>query len=447
MRRQHQPRSAVMPSAPAGPSRRAFLGGMAAAGAAVLGACAPQSPDGRKVVTVWGGFESMNADLVRHFNATHDIQVRWVDNGWGIGQYYQKFMTAMHAGTGGPDVFMTDLSLVPHFVVQDHLLDLGRYGAAEDAGTYDPQAWAQLAQHDHVYAIPVDSGPLTFFHQSDRLGEAGIDVPTDWDAFATAADRVRTLDDDAYLAVAGPSTWFAALVAQAGGSFFSYDLTDPATLGITVDTEAGNRVLEFWGELIDAGAVDTTAMFSTEMDARLARGGYWGLVSASWYSWQIETKAASTAGGWRVAAVPRWSAGDTVSGSWGGSGYAVSRTTADPEAAAYVARHLFGADRTAWDMALWTARLFPARLETRESDEFRGRPSDFYGGQAVNEVYAESGRNAVIPDYSPFDRYFSDAFDQEIFRALHGRISWSDVLPATRDRVVAYAKEQAFDVH
>jgi multiple sugar transport system substrate-binding protein len=420
---------------------------MAAAGAAAaLGACSPGTQDGRTVVTVWGGFESINADLIAHFNATHDIQVRWVDNGWGVGQYYQKFMTAMHAGTGGPDVFMTDLSLVPHFVVQDHLLDLGRFGAVEDAGAYDPQAWAQLAQGGHVFAVPVDSGPLTFFHQPERLAEAGVDDVPDWDTFATAADRVRTRDDDAYLAVVGPSTWFAALVAQAGGSFFSYDLTEPEALGITIDTEPGNRVMEYWGELIDAGAVDTTAMFSTEMDARLARGGYWGLLSASWYSWQIESKATSTAGGWRVAGVPAWSPGDARSGNWGGSGYAVSRTARDPEAAAYVARHLFGHDRTAWDMALWTARLFPSRLETRESDEFRGRPSDFYGGQTVNEVYAKSGREAVIPDYSPFDRYFTDAFDQQIFRALHGQIAWSDVMPATRDRVVAYAKEQAFDV-
>ncbi|SEE18865.1 ABC transporter substrate-binding protein [Ruania alba] len=429
-------------------SRRRFLGAAGAATtASVLAGCAQDADDGRPVVTVWGGFESMNADLIAHFNATQDVRIRWVDNGWNLGQYYQKFMTTMHAGTGAPDVFMTDLSLVPHFVVQDYVLDLGPYGAAEDAEDYDPSVWTQLSEDEQVFAIPVDAGPLTFFHQADRLEEAGIDVPTDWDSFAAAADRVRTADDDAYLAVAGPSSWFAALIAQAGGTFFSYDLTDPTSLGITVDTEPANRVMEFWGQLLDNDLVDSTPMFTTEMDARLIRGGYWGLVSASWYSWQIESKATSTAGAWRVAGIPQWDSGTPRSGNWGGSGYAVSRTTEHPEAAAHVARTLFGGDPTAWDMALWTARLFPTRLGPRDSAEFRERPADFYGGQAVNDVYVDSSRAATIPDYSPFDRYFTDIFDQMIFQAMHGELGWSDVMAATRDRMVSYAREQAFDVY
>jgi multiple sugar transport system substrate-binding protein len=356
-------------------------------------------------------------------------------------------MTTMHAGTGVPDVFLTDLAMVPHLVVQDRLLDLGPYGATDDGDDYDPEVWARISEADHVYAIPVDSGPLTFFHQAERLAEAGIDVPAGWDDFAGAAERVRSLDDDAYLAVVGPSTWFAALIAQAGGTFFSYDLTDPVRLGITIDTEPANRVMELWGELIDSDLVDATQMFTTEMDGRLARGGYWGIVSASWYSWQIESKATSTAGSWRVAPVPSWPDRAAASGRWGGSGYAVSKTARDPEAAAYVCRHLFGDDPAAWDLAMWTARLFPTRLEARDSAEFRGRPSEFYGGQAVNEVYVESGKNAAIPDFSPFDNFFADTFDGEIFRALHGEIAWSDVMPSTRDKVVTYAREQAFDVH
>jgi multiple sugar transport system substrate-binding protein len=436
----------IRPSRP-GPqiSRRGLL---AASGlfATALTGCSREVDDGRPVVTVWGGFESMNAELVAHFNDTHEIQVRWVDNGWGIGQYYQKFMTAMHAGTGGPDVFLTDLSLVPHFVVQDYLLDLGQYGGAADSGEYDDALWAQVSQGGQIYAVPVDSGPLTFFHQPERLADAGADVPATWDEFATAADRVRAADDDAYLAVMGPSTWFAALVAQAGGTFFEYDLTEPTALGVTIDTEPANAVMERWGEMIQADLIDTTAMFSTEMDARLARGGYWGLVSASWYSWQIESKATSTAGGWRVAGIPQWRQGESVSGNWGGSGYAVSKSARDPEAAAYVCRHLFGGDEVAWDMAMWTAKLFPARAEARDSTEFLDERVEFYGGQMVNELHVESGSNAVVPDFSPFDRYFTDTFDQAIFDALHGRLAWSDVMSATRDRIVRYAREQAFDV-
>lgn len=396
---------------------------------------------------MWGGWESMNPRLIANFNAKHDIQIRWIDNGWGIGDYYEKLMTAMYSGTGGPDVFICSLDLVPNLTIQDYLVDMGQYGAAADAGHYSSQAWDRVASGNHVYGIPGDLGPIAFFHWADRLNQAGINIPTTWDEYADSAENVRSADHDAYLGVIGQADWFRGLIAQAGGSFFSYDMADPTRLKITIDSDPANKVMRYWGELIKAGVVDTTAMYSTEMNGRLARNRYWGIINASWYSWQIESKVlASSKGQWRVSRPPAWTAGDLASGNIGGGCLSVAKHAKDPEAATFVCRNLLGDDTTAWDLALWTARLFPTRIEIRDSNEFESRPSDFYGGQKVNEVYIESNKNSTIPDFPPFSTYADDTFQQHIFDAIDGHLAWSDVMSATQEQVVNYAKEQRFNV-
>ncbi|UCM88180.1 ABC transporter substrate-binding protein [Streptomyces marincola] len=431
-------------------SRRAFLGGaLAAASTPLLAACGSTGavPAGKREVTVWGGFESTNAELVAHFNDTHrDIHITWVDNGWGAGEFYPKLQTTLHAEAGPPDVFLIDRTLIPNLVVRGYLLDLAPFGAAGDAAHYAEPAWERCGAGEEVYGIPVDSGPLVLFHREDLFAGHGIEVPATWDDYAAAAERVKAADRSAFIGTLGPSELLTTLVSQAGGRFFRYDMSEPTRLGLSFDTPEARRVIDFWGGLVRAGLVDTTPYFSTEMDVNLRRGVYWACLAPSWYSWQIESKLVDQAGRWRVRGAPQWDPGRPASGNWGGSAYVATRFARDPEAAAVVCREIFGADQTAWDMALWTARLFPDRLEQARSDAFAGRPADFFGGQRVNEVYIESSEQVLASDHSPFERFVTDTFDVALHDAVAGRVPWPDLLAVVGERVAAYAREQAFDV-
>ena len=71
---------------------------------------------------------------------------------------------------------------------------------------------------------------------------------------------------------------------------------------------------------------------------------------------------------------------------------------------------------------------------------------DFYGGQAVNEVFAKSA-NAVLPfEWSPFQSVIYQSMSDEFGASLNGNGTLSDAFDRIQDAVVAYAKEQGFTV-
>ena len=84
-------------------------------------------------VTVWAWYPNM-AKVVDNFNDGHDdVQVCWTNAGQG-GDEYDKFQTAISAGTGAPDVIMLEADRIPSFQVQDALVDLTDVGVRRRQG-------------------------------------------------------------------------------------------------------------------------------------------------------------------------------------------------------------------------------------------------------------------------------------------------------------------------
>ena len=79
------------------------------------------------VVSVWGWYPNMDK-VVDNFNAGNDeVQACWTNVGQGNDEY-DKFQTAISAGTGAPDVIMLEADRIPNYVVQEALVDISDYG-------------------------------------------------------------------------------------------------------------------------------------------------------------------------------------------------------------------------------------------------------------------------------------------------------------------------------
>ena len=90
--------------------------------------------------------------------------------------------------------------------------------------------------------------------------------------------------------------------------------------------------------------------------------------------------------------------------------------------------------------------LFPATNALLSSPEWAGAKLDFYGGQAVNEVFAKSA-NAVLPfEWGPFQNVLYQSMADEFGASLSGNGTLSDAFDRIQDAVVTYAKEQGFTV-
>jgi len=406
-----------------------------------------KQPDAAQV-TVWAWYPSFES-IVDNFNETHtDLQVCWTNAGQGADEY-NKFQTAIEAGTGAPDVIMLEAEVLPTFTILESLVDLSEYGAAELEGDYTPGSWSDVSNGDAVYAIPVDGGPMGMLYRADIFEEYGVEVPTTWDEFATAAQDLRDAGFEGHI-TDFPTNGNAlnyALFAQNGWEPFQYDAAKPTEVGITVDSPEAEEVLSYWKGLIDEDLVATEDAFTTDYNAALVDGTYAVYLAAAWGPGYLQGLSEADADAeWRAAPLPQWDPENPVQVNWGGSTFAVTTQSEQPEAAATVAKELFDTDE-AWKLGVEEAALWPQWKPMLESDWFTGLEAPFFGGQKINEeVFLDAANGYQGFSFSPFQVYAYDQQTQALYDMVQNGTDAATALGTVQDGLVQYATEQGFTV-
>jgi len=372
------------------------------------------------------------------------IDVEVVNAGQGADEY-TKLRTALTAGSGAPDVAQIEYQFIPSFTGADNLLDLRPYGAAELQDQFVDWTWSQVTGADGgVYAYPQDTGPMGMLYREDILSEAGIEPPTTWEEFATAAATLNESNPDVYLTniASNDAGAWNGLMWQAGSKPFT-EVDSDGTVGISLDDDASRKVADYWGGLVADGVVATDPDFTDQWYQGLSNGTYATWLTAAWGPLFLSTAAEGTSGKWRAAPLPQWE-GEPVAGNWGGSTSAVMATTKNPIAAAKLAEFI-NTDPESTQMLANEQFLFPANLGVLEDPDFLAQELDFYGGQQVNQVFSDISAT-VDTDFtwSPFqDQVFSD-WNDTVGTAL---VEADDVAAATEEwqsRVVDFAETQGF---
>ena len=91
--------------------------------------------------------------------------------------------------------------------------------------------------------------------------------------------------------------------------------------------------------------------------------------------------------------------------------------------------------------------LFPALNSVLEDPAFVDQKSDFYGGQKVNQEFADISKT-VTPDFAwlPFMDYVYTNFNETLGKAFADKTDAVAGLQAWQDASVKYAKDQGFTV-
>ena len=404
------------------------------------------NPDATQV-SVWAWYPSFE-EVVDLFNEKHDdVQICWTNAGQGNDEY-TKFSTAIESGSGAPDVIMLESEVLSSFAIRDSLVDLSEYGAGDVKDDYTEGAWKDVSSGDAVYAIPVDGGPMGMLYRQDILDEYGIKAPTTWDEFAAAAQKLKDEGAPGVLANFPPNgrAFTQALFAQAGSVPFTYDSASPQEIGIDVADQGSKDVLAFWQDLADKGLVAVDEAFTADYNTKLVDGSYAIYVAAAWGPGYLQGLEGSDEGAvWRAAPVPQWDAANPVQINWGGSTFAVTSQADDKEAAATVAKEIFGTEE-AWKIGIEKAALFPLWKPILESDYFRDLEYPFFGGQQINKdvfLPAASGYSGFT--FSPFQNYAYDQLQEEVTAVVVDKNK--DAAPALDDlqaTLETYATDQGF---
>ncbi|WP_174776973.1 ABC transporter substrate-binding protein [Cryobacterium lactosi] len=360
--------------------------------------------------------------------------------------HYQKLRSAIEAGEGAPDVTQIEYQYIPSFVLNNSLLDLTAYGADDLSSDYVDWAWNQVSPDEEVWAIPQDVGPMGNLYREDILTAAGItEPPATWDDYAAAAKTVKDTTGS-YISNVGATQagQMIGFLWQAGVKPFGYDGSE--TVSIDVNSDEAKKVADYWTDLIQQDLISTDVDFQDQWYQGLASGKYAGWLTAAWGPIFLQGTAEATTGLWRAAPLPQWNAGDEVSGNWGGSSDAVLASSENKIAAYELAKFINNDEESA--MRLATEQfLFPPQVSVLEDPAFVDQESEFYGGQKVNELFAEISQT-VDTDFQwlPYMDYVYSSYEDTVGTVIADKGDISGALDVWQDQLVTYATDQGFTV-
>ena len=374
-----------------------------------------------------------------------DIDVTVENVGQGL-PHYQKLRSAIEAGEGAPDVTQIEYQYIPSFVLNDSLLDLTPYGADDLSGDYVDWAWNQVSPDEAVWAIPQDVGPMGNLYREDILASAGItEPPATWEDYAAAAKTVKD-STGSYISNLG-ATQAGQMIGffwQAGVKPFAYDGKE--TVSVDVNSDEAKKVATYWTELIQQDLISTDVDFADQWYQGLASGKYAGWLTAAWGPIFLQGTAEGTAGAWRAAPLPQWNEGDNVSGNWGGSSDAVLASSKNKIAAYELAKFINNDEASAMKLAT-EQFLFPPQVSVLEDPAFVDQESEFYGGQKVNQLFAEISQT-VDTDFQwlPYMDYVYSTYEETMGTVIAAKGDIAAALDTWQDQLVTYATDQGFPV-
>ncbi|MWV50852.1 extracellular solute-binding protein [Rathayibacter sp. VKM Ac-2803] len=363
------------------------------------------APNLEQVVDIWN---SENPDI--------QVTVNKQDGG---DPAITKLLTAIKAGSGAPDLIQAEYQKIPTLVASDALADLSGEIPDDLAGEYSDGVWSSVTLGgDAVYAIPQDSGPMMAYYRTDILDSLGLAIPTTWDEYAEVARAVHQSDPSKYLGTfsANDAGWFAGLTQQAGASWWSID---DQSWGVDIDAGPTEKVADYWGGLVEEGAIDNKPMYTPEWNAGLNDGSQVGWISSVWAPGVLGGNAPDTAGLWTAAPLPQWDASAPSNGNWGGSSTAITTQSDKVDAAVEFATWL-NSDPEAVAALADISGVYPAATEAASdalttSPEFFSTQADFY------DVAAEAADTVSSFTYGPNVNVAFSAYNDEFAKAADAK--------------------------
>ncbi|GIJ46825.1 sugar ABC transporter substrate-binding protein [Virgisporangium aliadipatigenens] len=372
---------------------------------------------GKVELTYWSWAPNMDK-VAEVWNAAHpDIHVT-VNKQDGGDPAVTKLLTAIKAGSGAPDVMQAEYQKIPTLVAANAIADI-----AKEAGSlkskFPDSAWNSVTLgQSAVYGVPQDSGPMMFFYRADIFQQLNLQAPTTWEQYADVARKVHAANPKQYLGTfsANDPGWFSGLSQQAGASWWG---VKGDAWSVNIDDANTRKVAQYWGGLVQEGAVLNTPMYTPEWNAALNDGTQVGWLGAVWGPGVLSGSAPATKGKWKAALLPQWDAAKPANGNWGGSATSVTTQTKHRKQAAQFAGWL-NTDPAALKALAQTANVYPAATDATATA--LTTPPAFFAEQTDFYALAAQAAKATNPfTYGPNVNVAYNAYNDAFGKAAESR--------------------------
>ena len=410
------------------------------------GSSAPAASSGPVTLTFWTWLETSQLQtLANQFTATHpNIKIKVVDAGQSAAEY-TKLDTALKAGKGAPDVAQIEYFALPQFALSKEVVNLDSYGVSALKSDYSASAWDGVAIDGGVYGYPQDTGPMAMFYRADLFKKAGLAPPATWAQFAADATTLHNKLPGSYISNMDPSDPGTAtsLMWQAGATPFQTSGTSDVSLNLA---QSGvQQWANLWSGMLEKHLIATDAGWTTGWWSAMAAGKYATWITGAWAPYDLQAYIPKTSSDWKVAPMPQWNAGSTVTANNGGSSDAVIATSPYKAQAAEFAQWLNSSSAGA--QALTSLGLFPATSALLNSSSFQNTKVAILGNQTGNTVLAQSASDVASGwQYLPFQVYANSVYADTVGQDISAGKSLTSGLQAWQQRLASYGQSEGFSV-
>lgn len=397
-------------------------------------------------ISFWAWVPGMSR-AVEKFNATHPkicVQLSDVGNG---GNEYTKITQALKAGSGAPDVAEIEYDELPSFEITNNVVNLAQYGASSLKSDFVPWVWDQVSAGSKVYAIPGDQGPMGLYYNTALFKKYGLQIPKTWAQYEQVAAQLKKKDPSAYITnfAVTDIQWLVALMSQDNAFPFSYK-TGSKDVNIDFTGSRQQPFIKYWQSMIDHHYVDMMTDMESAAFLAMDDGVDATWLSSAWGPSYFAADAKKTAGDWRAASLPQWTAGANVSANWGGSSYPVFSSSKHPAQAAAFAMWL-NSTMDAWNITVTSpSLLFPTYEPKLDDPTFTSTLAGPSGSSHPFKVFAAAGKNAKSVEWPPFMTEALTLSSTDLAPVQNGKETLEQGLATLQSQLVSYAKTQGFTV-
>lgn len=402
-------------------------------------------------LTMWAWAVTQYTPAVEAFQEEYpNIKIDFVVES-GSTDMYTKYQNAIEANTGIPDVLQMEYYAIPQYAVSGSLLNFASDSIESEIGPlYSESAWNDVHVAGGLYGIPTDQGPTVMFYRQDILDEFGLEVPTTWEELEEAGIALHEADPTRYLAYLPVDTTAEAFINMlrfADAQPWSVDSLTSITLDMRNDSV--KEVADYLRRCIDEGVFRVVSTSSDEYVRLLSEGDVALGIHGAWRIGGIKSDFPEQAGNWRVAVPPVWGDDDAQQHNSvsGGSSFVVSPySSREKQVAAVAFANWISSQPESVDI-LVEQGLFSAAKVYQDDSEAAAITDDFFGGQAVNEVFFAAA-DAIDPNWPtlPFMQEVHTTYTDTVLPTL---TDGSDVFAAIgewQEQIRSWAEDQGFTI-
>ncbi len=238
------------------------------------------------------------------FTAETGIKVEFVEIPYS--DVTTKVLLAANQGSGGYDIIQFDSPWLAPLVAGGALAALDDFVKSEAYDITDiPDQVREYATYKGTqYGLPFSTEPYVLWYRTDKLTEAGLSVPTNWDEYYAAAKALTANghygSDSGYGAEIG-GYYFLEHLYLTGGT-----LLDESTCKATLDTDAARAAAQMYADLIPFTPAAALNGGGNEMTTSFAQGDASQMINATGYfSIVNDPEQSKVVGNFDMAVPPR----------------------------------------------------------------------------------------------------------------------------------------------